>query len=392
MGSKSIKANIDGIAVLDGQRKYEYVDQTFASLYDYQNPSDLIGETWDETFALPHIRRFEKELLPKLKEEQKWTGVVSGLKRNGERFAQKISLFYLKDGKLVSLVKNVTPEGRSIFKLGRPEHNWPEAIESAPDIVAIISLDYEIEQINPTGAEKLNIEASDVEGHKCYEVVHRLNSPIKGCPCKKAIETREAGIGEVTEDGTNYVVTAFPLMDNSEELTAFLHTVTRVSNNSPGELKACEFFIRELTKLEKKDQILSFLLHSIREVLEPAKITLYKSNSKTLKCLLQTGYRRSMIGENLHKSGTGARVETAKKDKSFYLPDVTIDENFIRYDPEVKCEFVAPISSSNNCYGVLDIRKLEKDSISPSERNLIEIMTSEVGKILENLPSNTSST
>lgn len=385
MQSKNIKARVDGIAVLDSQRRFEYLDQSFAGLYGYQTSSELIGESWDETFALSQLERFEEKLLPTLEKKQKWTGVISGLTRNGEKLPQKVSVFYLKKDKLVFLVKNITAKERSIFKVGRPEYNWPEAIESTPDIVAIISPNYVIEKISSTGAEKLGMKSGDVEGKKCYEVVHRLASPIQGCPCKQAIESCEAGIGEVAEDGTNYVVTAFPLVDETEELTAFLHTVTRVSKNSPSELKACEFFIRELVKIDSKNGIFSFLMHSIREVLRPGKITLYEQTSEGLKCSLQSGYRRKMVGENLYKSGTGARVEALKKDRSIYLPDVTTSENFIRYDPEVKCEFVAPISSFKRRFGVLDIRKLESDSITPSERNLIEIMASQVGKVIENL-------
>jgi len=387
MGSKHTKARIDGIAVLNEGRKYQFLDQSFASLYGFGGPSHLIGKSWKETFSLTQIERFEDELIPLLKEKQKWTGVISGLNRNGDQIPQKISIFYLKDGKLVFLVKNITRKGRSIFKVGRPEHNWPEAVESTPDIVAIISPDYVIETINSTGAERLGMNPGEVSGKKCYEVVHRLNSPIRGCPCKQAIESCEAGIGEVTEDGTNYVVTAFPLVDQTEELTAFLHTVTQVSKNPPSEIKACEFFTRELVKLTNKDEIYSFLLHSIREVLEPAKITVYEKSSDGIECLLQTGYRRKITGKKLYTSGKGARVEVLKGNKSIYLPDVTISEKFIGHDPEVRCEFAAPISTSRKVFGVIDIRKLKIDSITPAERNLIEIMASETGKTLERLSS-----
>ncbi len=385
MAKENIKAKIDGIAVLNENRRFEFLDQSFADLYGFNGPAELICKPWSETFALAQIERFEEELLPKLKKEKKWTGVISGLKRDGEKFTQRISAFYIGQNKLIFLVKNVTPEGRSIFKVGKPEYNWPEAIESTPDIVAIISPNYVIEKINDPGAERLGMTVNEVEGRKCYEVVHRLKSPIRGCPCKQAIESCQAGIGEVAEDGTNYVVTAFPLVDKREELTAFLHTVTQVNKKPPSELKACEFFIRELDKLSNKDEIYSFLIHFIREVLNPTKTTLYEKTPNGLECVLQSGYRRDMVGENLSSSGTGARIETLEKDRSTYIPDVDTSENYIRYDPEVRCEFVAPISTPKKSLGVLDIRKLETDSITPSERNLIEIMASEVGKVLEKL-------
>ena len=385
MKPNNLKAKIDGIAVLDERGNYEYLDQSFADIYGYSNPGDLIGKSWRETFATSQVIRFEKEVLPVLGEEQNWTGVFSGLDRDGEQFTQKVSTFYLEGGNLAILVKNITQKGRAIFKVGRPEYNWPEAIESPPDIVAIISLNYEIEKINSAGAEKLAMNAKEVEGKKCHEVVHRLTSPVSGCPCKRAIETNEAGIGEVTEDGTNYIVTAFPLFNEKNEPTAFLHTVTIATKSPQSELRACEFFIKKLVKLTDKDEVYYFLMHSLREVLEPSKITIYELDEKVLRCSLQSGYRRKMAGEELYLSRGGVRVESINENRSIYIPDVKSAENFIRYDPEVKSEFVTTISSPTEKFGVLDIRKLKNNSISPSERNLVEVMASEAGKTLQKL-------
>ena len=189
----------------------------------------------------------------------------------------------------------------------------------------------------------------------------------------------------MTEDGTNYIVTAFPLFDKENEPTAFLHTVTGATKSPQSELRACEFFIRKLVKLTDKDEVYYFLMHSLREVLEPSKITIYELDEKVLRCRLQSGYRRKMADEELYLSRGGARVEAINEDRSIYIPDVELAENFIRYDPEVRSEFVTTISSLTGKFGVLDIRKLENNSISPSERNLIEVMASEAGRTLQKL-------
>lgn len=269
-----MRSNIDGAAILDESKRFKYLDQSFAKLYGYQKPTKLIGKSWDYTYASLHLRRFEEEMLPTLEKKQRWSGVIFGLKRNGSRFSQEISVFELGQEGLVFLVKNIGPKERRVFEIGQPQYNWPEAVNSTPDIVSIISLDYEIKEINSTGAEMLGKTAHNLRGAKCYEVVHGLSSPISGCPCQKTIETGRAGIGEVTEDDRNYIVTAFPLLDKSGELTSFLHTVTDVGNQTSGKLRACEFFVRQLTKVESRSQKFSFLLNSINEVLGPVKITL----------------------------------------------------------------------------------------------------------------------
>lgn len=377
-----MKSNIDGIAVIDGNREFKYLDQSFARLYGYSEASKLIGKPWTETYRTLHVRRFEEEIFPILEEKKWWSGVIFGVNSQGKQFSQKVFVFKLEREELVFLVKNISPTGRSIFEIGQPEINWPEAVVSPPDIVAIISTDYEILEINKTGASRLGKDPKKIEGRQCFEVVHQQSTPVDGCPCKKTLETGEAGIGEVYEDDRHYVVTSFPLSNRSDEISAFLHTVTEVSSSPCEELRACDFFVRGLSQLEDKEGIYRYLINCLNELLGYSKITIYEKEGGRLKCVMQSGYRRPIKGEELVLSGTGVRVESFKENKSYYLPEVKGKGNFIRYDPEVNCEFATPIFRPSKRYGLIDIRRYQPNSISPSDKNLIEVMASEVARKL----------
>ena len=146
---------------------------------------------------------------------------------------------------------------------------------------------------------------------------------------------------------------------------------------------ACDFFIRGLSQLKSKEGIYSFLLNFMNEVLDCAKLAVFLRAGNKLKCTMQRGYRRPIKGEELHLAGSGARVESFKRNESLYLPKVKGKENFIRYDPEVSCEFVAPIATSRDKLGVIDIRRYGPNSITPTEKNLIEVIASEVAKRVE---------
>jgi len=378
-----MKSDIDGIAVIDAKREFEYADQSFARLYGYSDPSGLIGKSWTETYEDLHLRRFEDEMLSVLEEENWWSGVIFGVKSHGEQFSQKVFVFKLENDQFVFLVKNIPSRGRPLFEIGQPELNWPEAVVSPPNIVAIISMDYEINKINPTGAAWLGKNPEDLKGQQCFDVVHRQNTPVTGCPCQKTIETGEAGIGEVKEAGENYVVTSFPLWDSSGNFDAFLHTVTEVESRQPGELKAYDFFLRRLSELKSKEGIYSFLLNFLSEVLGSSKIAIYEKEDNKLQCIAQSGYRRPLKGDKLYLSGCGVRIESFKQNQTRYLNKVKGKENFIRYDPKVCCEIVSPISTKEKKMGVIDIRRFKADSITGSNKNLIEITTTEVAKELE---------
>lgn len=375
-----MKSNIDGIAVIDEKRKFKYIDRSFAQLYGYSSPPKLIGKPWTETYEKLHLQRFEEEMIPLLDKENWWSGVIFGVKSKGEQFSQKVFVFKLEKGELVFLVKNIAPRERSIFEIGQPEYNWPEAVVSPPDIVAIISTEYEIMEINSPGAKKLNKAPRELEGAKCFEEVHQQSNPVEGCPCKKTIETGEAGIGEISEGGRDYVVTSFPLRNGSSKIAAFLHTVTEVHSDPPGELMACDFFIRGLSQLKSEEGIYSFLLNFMNEVLDCVKLAVFVRSGDKLKCKIQRGYRRPIKGEELYLAGSGARVESFKRNETLYLPNVKGKENFIRQDPKVSCEFVTPIATSKDKFGVIDIRRYRPNSITPTEKNLVEVIASEVAK------------
>jgi len=378
-----MKSDIDGIAVIDDEREFKYVDRSFANLYGYSSPSGLIGKSWSKTYEDLHLRRFEEEMLTVLEEENWWSGVIFGVKSRGEQFSQKVFVFELEDDHLVFLVKNIPARGRPLFEVGHPELNWPEAVVSPPNIVAIISMDYEINKINPTGADWLGKTPEDLQGKKCFAIVHRQDTPVAGCPCQKTIETGEAGIGEVKEAGESYVVTSFPLWNSSGNSDAFLHTVTEVENGPTGELKSYDFFLRRLSELKSKKGIYSFLLNFLSEVIGSAKITIYEKNFNKLQCIAQSGYRRPIKGDELYLSGCGIRIESFKQNQTRYLGEVTEKGNFIRYDPTVCCEIVSPISDKQKKLGIVDIRRYEPDSLTGSDKNLIEVTTTEVAKILE---------
>ncbi len=381
-----MKSDIDGIAVIDENREFKYIDQSFARLYGYSAGPGIIGKSWTETYERIHLRRFEEEILPVLEEEDWWSGVLFGVRSQGERFSQKAFVFKLGKDQLVFLVKNISPRRRSLFEIGQPELNWPEAVVSPPDIVAIISTDYEIKKINSRGAKKLGKDSEDLKGKHCFDVVHQQNSPVAGCPCQKTIESGEAGIGEVHEGGENFVVTSFPLQNRSGKTAAFLHTVTEVESSPPGELRACDFFLRGLTELDSKEGMYSFLLNFLSETLGTSKITIYEKKGDKLVCEYQIGYKRPIKGDKLYLSGSGIRIKSFLRNETRSLSKVGEQDNFIRYDPEVCCEVVSPISTDDNKFGLVDIRRYKPDSITCADKNLIEVTTTEVANQLEQKP------
>ncbi|MDF9746930.1 PAS domain S-box protein [Natrinema salsiterrestre] len=106
--SAAMAAAIDGMAVLDETGEYAHANQAHANIYGYDDPEELIGEQWRRLYDDDETERFEREILPAVREEGSWRGEAVGMRADGSRFPQEVSLAPLESGGLVCIVRDIT--------------------------------------------------------------------------------------------------------------------------------------------------------------------------------------------------------------------------------------------------------------------------------------------
>jgi len=109
----AIEASLDGIAILDRQGRYMYLNRSHAALHGYDNAAQLIGETWHVVYEADEQRRFEQSILPQLRRARSWRGDATGRRRDGTTFPQELSLTSLDDGSLVCVVRDASERRRA---------------------------------------------------------------------------------------------------------------------------------------------------------------------------------------------------------------------------------------------------------------------------------------
>ncbi|MFQ6032425.1 MAG: MEDS domain-containing protein [Candidatus Zixiibacteriota bacterium] len=119
---------------------------------------------------------------------------------------------------------------QKVAELERVAKEWQQTFDAIPDIVALISPDFEFIRLNRRGYESLGKKPEEVIGKRCYEIVHGLDAPIDGCPCMKMIRTHKAGVSELTIGGRHYIATASPVLNKNSELIAFAHTIQDITD------------------------------------------------------------------------------------------------------------------------------------------------------------------
>jgi PAS domain S-box-containing protein len=117
----AMEAAPDGIAILNHDEVYTYVNEAHAQIYGYDRQEELIGDTWRLLYCEDEIKRIEQEVMPELWEKGRWQGELLGKRRDGSVFDVEVSLTTLQDNELICVCRDVTERKRAEGKLRESE-------------------------------------------------------------------------------------------------------------------------------------------------------------------------------------------------------------------------------------------------------------------------------
>jgi PAS domain S-box-containing protein len=102
----AIESSIDGIAILDKEGKYAYLNDAYARIWGYSS-HELIGRSWQVLYDEPEVTKLKKELIPEVTNKGIWRGEAVGLRNQGISFFHEISLTRFDNG-YICIVRDMT--------------------------------------------------------------------------------------------------------------------------------------------------------------------------------------------------------------------------------------------------------------------------------------------
>lgn len=146
-------------------------------------------------------------------------------------------------GKFAVVFEDVTEQKAAEVKMrelakrhAQAAKEWQQTFDCASDIICMVSRDFEFLRINKRGLDDLGKPPEEIIGKKCYELVHGLEHPIEGCPCLKTLKTKQSGHGDVYDHGLYFRTSASPIFDGDGNLTAFVHTISDITEQKRAEV------------------------------------------------------------------------------------------------------------------------------------------------------------
>jgi diguanylate cyclase (GGDEF)-like protein/PAS domain S-box-containing protein len=130
--SLAIRASMDGMAILDANQEYIFLNDAHARIYGYDDAGELLGRTWRVLYEADEAHRIQTVVMPRLWESGRWRGEAVGRRKDGGTFPQEISLTAIEGGGLVCVVRDISERKRA-EKLHSALYRIAEATDTVLD-------------------------------------------------------------------------------------------------------------------------------------------------------------------------------------------------------------------------------------------------------------------
>ncbi|MFC6873425.1 PAS domain S-box protein [Halobellus marinus] len=151
--STAMESSIDGMAILDANGEYAFVNQAHTDIYGYDDQDAFLGETWQMCYDEDEIGRFETEIMPTLYDQGAWRGEVRGQRKDGTTFPQELSLSVTDDDGIVCVVRDISGRKEREGELRAARRFNEELVENAPFGMFRLDEDLQITYENPRAHE-----------------------------------------------------------------------------------------------------------------------------------------------------------------------------------------------------------------------------------------------
>ena len=128
----AVEAAIDGIAILDSEERYIYLNHSHVHLFGYEDSTDLLGQTWRHLYAPDEVERFERDIFPFLLQDGHWQGEATGKRRDGSTFAEEVSLTLTEYG-LVCVCRDISERQQAAAALKASQEQFELAVRGSGD-------------------------------------------------------------------------------------------------------------------------------------------------------------------------------------------------------------------------------------------------------------------
>jgi PAS domain S-box-containing protein len=106
-GFRAIDTTREGIALLTNDFRFNYVNEAYAELFDYDSQT-LIGREWGTTLTDDAVDFLSSEVVSAVDSDGEWSGEITGKRKDGSTLTLTLTVSVVADDEYVCAVRDVT--------------------------------------------------------------------------------------------------------------------------------------------------------------------------------------------------------------------------------------------------------------------------------------------
>ena len=164
---KAINASHEGIALLDVNGNYTYMNEAHETMFGY-GKGELIGKSWTTIYKPKDVEWFSANVFPVIGEKGKWSGEATAIKKDGVTpVYEMVYLTALPEGGLICTCRD----------RGYEVNKWEMLFNKLPFGVVIASTTAYFKNVNPAFTYILGYSESELLSVPFTDFIHPEDLP-----------------------------------------------------------------------------------------------------------------------------------------------------------------------------------------------------------------------